>query len=812
MSDSGPSGGMSFPQKVHTEDEDFVIELDDHHLDGAHDAYGMDDRSRCKRRKRCGQCGPCQVKENCMKCHFCVRKDVLKQTCIYRKCIYLRSKPKPYSRPHQSPQGGNVSPQRAHGHPSQVKSPPLGSHSGMAFHDAGGHLPDARSENPFFPSQLPQQPSMVHGAHPNNGYLSPPNPVLERTAALPNAAGNNSLNMQMNMSPHQHVQANATSPPVQKPDHTSPVMPQPVNSPLAAGMPGLHATPMSSCSSVPHMSASLSHVGPTIPLVMQQMSNNSLSGLPTLPTMGNIPGLGDRSLNDYRSVDQFPLSGHHPHFPSVHPHMTQREPSGLFSDHARISHMNYNHTANHLDTLGRGPNDSSCMYHPGLSYSMPGPFQPSGPSFFTGPADMNPFRSNFLNSFPPGYSYPPDRYREGFGTLPFSRLGITSPTSFPQYPGQGGGYRVGNALSQQYYNSQHGCPKNGSRPPVSPSIDDVKVIQEGYNKNSSQKSTANENDVPKQCKNRKNSEFEFISPKGREKKMKKEKLDNSPRDQLFSSMAHLQPWNDLFAHHAMFGGDPLSPNNLAMSQIERWRLSPWYNSRSDDVRSRASTSTLSSDFECEVIGIDDQQVNALIRSDGCNSIEIEFDNRSISSTDSSPRKMLCRSSLSCEGLISPDKNLQLPFNRPLSPEPRSFFHPWNNRSPITMMSEQEMMKSFKKAFNIPDSFSTSKKNGGISSDTFKYNLGHNQTTDMRKGSALIENEKPKTKTFVKESVCIKQDLGEEGSVQLELPGNKVTIENIVFTEELLKNSSDIEELRKFISNSQGSTDQNHVND
>lgn len=46
--------------------------------------------SRVKRRKRCGECGPCQVKQNCGTCIQCQRRSVLKQSCIYRKCLYLR--------------------------------------------------------------------------------------------------------------------------------------------------------------------------------------------------------------------------------------------------------------------------------------------------------------------------------------------------------------------------------------------------------------------------------------------------------------------------------------------------------------------------------------------------------------------------------------------------------------------------------------------------------------------------------------------------------------------------------------------------
>lgn len=50
-----------------------------------------------KRRTRCGQCGPCQIKNDCGQCKHCLNKAVLKQSCIYRKCLYLRCKPNPNS-------------------------------------------------------------------------------------------------------------------------------------------------------------------------------------------------------------------------------------------------------------------------------------------------------------------------------------------------------------------------------------------------------------------------------------------------------------------------------------------------------------------------------------------------------------------------------------------------------------------------------------------------------------------------------------------------------------------------------------------
>ncbi|GFN87666.1 hypothetical protein PoB_001417200 [Plakobranchus ocellatus] len=65
---------------------------------------------RLKRRRRCGQCAPCQVKENCNKCQYCMRKDVLKQACIYRKCVYLRKPVPRFRQDAPPPSNGAASP------------------------------------------------------------------------------------------------------------------------------------------------------------------------------------------------------------------------------------------------------------------------------------------------------------------------------------------------------------------------------------------------------------------------------------------------------------------------------------------------------------------------------------------------------------------------------------------------------------------------------------------------------------------------------------------------------------------------------
>lgn len=783
MSEGGPPPGLSFPQKVHTEDEDFVIELDESHMAGHHDMYGLDDRSRCKRRKRCGQCGPCQVKENCMKCHFCIRKDVLKQTCIYRKCVYLRSKPKPYSRSHQSPSGRVSPPRDVIQHSPVVKSPPAAALAGMPYPEPGIHLPEPRTENhAYFPAQIPQQPNVA--PQQNNGYISPPNPVMDaRTPSLPNHTAGTPMNMQMSASPH--VQNNATSPSLQKHSNaSSPVVPHPVNSPMAA----IHGIPTPISSSVtPHI-PSMHHMGPTIPPVFPPMSSNSLSSIPHVPSLSNIPGISDRAINDFRTPDQFSLTPHHPlpHYPSVHPHMAHRDP-GLFGDPSRMSHMNFN-TPNHIDTFSRGPNDSSCMYHPGLPYSVPGHLQPSGPSFITGAAEMNPFRSNFLNSFPPGYSYPPDRYRDGFGSLGFPRLGMpSSAAAFPQYTGQGHGYGMGNSFSQQYLNSQHGCPKNGSRPPVSPSTDDVKVLQEGYfNDEKNKKSKALSVDL---CSPKSVTSDTSSSHKGDNEQSEKNNAGMlnwllSPKHsglELSPRMEHLRVWADFYSSRSISKDEfdtRLSQRSFARSDSsssksslwEPWKLPSWYSPRRDDVRSRASTCTLS-DFECEVISVDDHQLNALIRSDGCNSIEIEFDNRSLcSGEDASPRKLPSRNSISD---LSPLKtNSFEPIDKLQIIEPRSLLIPFHSNSSKC----------------VPKSVSESSVLG----------ISSKQASNLKLNSDSISLSAKQSKVFIDGPVIIKQDFEEDGTLQLEIPGSKVTIEDAVLDPVLEKQCSDIHELRRFL--------------
>jgi len=50
------------------------------------------DKPKRKRRKRCGQCEPCQLKEDCGTCYVCRNKGQVNAICKLRKCLVLRKK------------------------------------------------------------------------------------------------------------------------------------------------------------------------------------------------------------------------------------------------------------------------------------------------------------------------------------------------------------------------------------------------------------------------------------------------------------------------------------------------------------------------------------------------------------------------------------------------------------------------------------------------------------------------------------------------------------------------------------------------
>lgn len=168
---------FNMPLHVQTPEDEYI--MDDHYHDNGmtspHElGTWMDDQSdgggkfRLKRRRRCGQCGPCQVKENCGKCQYCVRKDILKQACIYRKCVYLR-KPVPRFRPD------------AAGSSSSNSSG--GGAGGVGAGAVSGGSSSSNSTNKGSPQKPSSTPSAVSNHHSTHPTPSPFNPSAMAAAA-----------------------------------------------------------------------------------------------------------------------------------------------------------------------------------------------------------------------------------------------------------------------------------------------------------------------------------------------------------------------------------------------------------------------------------------------------------------------------------------------------------------------------------------------------------------------------------------------------------------------------------------------------
>lgn len=168
---------FNMPLHVQTPEDEYV--MDDHYHDNGmtspHElGTWMDDQSdgggkfRLKRRRRCGQCGPCQVKENCGKCQYCLRKDILKQACIYRKCVYLR-KPVPRFRPD------------AAGSSSSNSSG--GGAGGVGVGAVSGGSSSSNSTNKGSPQKPSSTPSAVTNHHSTHPTPSPFNPSAMAAAA-----------------------------------------------------------------------------------------------------------------------------------------------------------------------------------------------------------------------------------------------------------------------------------------------------------------------------------------------------------------------------------------------------------------------------------------------------------------------------------------------------------------------------------------------------------------------------------------------------------------------------------------------------
>lgn len=643
---SAEDASLQFPLHVSTEDEEFVIEKDSDDVTSPHGPQ-FDDQGflsnedqiggvRLKRRRRCGQCGPCQVKENCNKCHYCVRKDVLKQTCVYRKCVYLRSKPKPYSR-----QPKEVIPlsQRP-----LVNSPPT-------------DVPRPTSQQ--VTSLFPDNNGLAKTLMPNNTVSSPPLPFPFGLPSGPTTQTESKFKPPTSVAPDlfgsmcEHKGSNPTlslSGPMN--NHQSPLIPSLTNNSLTS--------PISDFSSTfprPSIHVPLPHSIRESPLM-------------------HYPGYGRAMVNEARPDIQSPCM-YSP--PSLRPPL----PSSVSP--MNMSPFDRNPVGGYLDRPPNGPTylpNSPDLYRPFTSIPSASPGYPySTQSRFSHNAAVYPSAPSL-----PGYS--------GLGMHP-SLHPSAMPSSGPHY----GAFQTPSFTSNQSI----GCPKNGQCPPASQTLD-TQLMQERYGSTPNSKDNVSSKDKAKESKNDSTTDEVELAEQARNV------FNLAERRRRSSSSSDCFDYSSRKDRYKLppIPAAPLFCANMPwdMFNVYNWSRRP-ASVLSDDT---SHASVTSSDFECDIIGIDDLQINAMIRSDGCNSIAIEFDDRA---------------------------------------------------------SETSGMST---------------KSG---------NTGSSQNSE-NECSTLVK------KVYIQGSVHLKQDLGEEGIIQLELPGNKVTLEEAYLDSELASYSCDVDELLNFI--------------
>lgn len=339
---------------------------------------------------------------------------------------------------------------------------------------------------------------------------------------------------------------------------------------------------------------------------------------------------------------------------------------------------------------------------------------PNGPTYLPNSSDLyRPFTS--IPSATPGYPYSTQsRYSHNAAVYPtassipgYSGLGMHPPLHPSAMSGNGPHYGAFQTPSFPS-NQSIGCPKNGQCPPAS-QILDTPLMQERYGStHNSKDSVSSKNNLKKT----KNSEAHCPADELELAEHTRSVFNLTERRRRSSSSSDY--WEFLSRKDRQkLPSIPSAPNFCGNMPWDMFNIYSWgrrpASVLSDDT---SHASVTSSDFECDIIGIDDLQINAMIRSDGCNSIEIEFDGRASETS----------------GLI------------------------------------------------------TKPGNPGSSQNS------ENET----------ECPTPVKKIYIQGSVHLKQDLGDEGIIQLELPGNKVTIENACLDSELASYSCDLDGLLDFI--------------
>ncbi|XP_071099290.1 arginine-glutamic acid dipeptide repeats protein-like [Haliotis cracherodii] len=692
------------PIKIETEHEQFVVQLDNSEygddellspnesgdFSEYHEYQDGGGKLRLKRRRKCGQCGPCQVKENCDKCHFCLRRDVLKQSCIYRKCLYLRKKmPRIRS---DSLSSNNGLPRPA------IQVPPSGHPTSPPVMCVSPNQGPIQSPNEINSCRLPQaSPTFVPSSHgPSPPGPSPPGPNSQ--SSIPDSS------RQQHLDPLRGFQADVRH---MTPDNVRPFSQEsmrshsverprsiqgdvrPMSTEAVRSPPASQVSPAQSelLRQMPtgHYQARINH--------LQHLQNSQIPQLPK-DQIGprTLDQLGPRALEQLR------------HFGPEHYGAVQYgHPRHVIPPHGLPNPYGFppgnippvSSTQMGLPQACRYSVPTQPAFHPHLAYNSnlrPHSFNSSTPSgtlmtppFYPPPP---PPVATSLASIPLGQYHPPPQ-----GT--FSAGGFGSPHT-AIYPG---------GLYPPF------------RPPNEPFIYHARLPPPSsvFSEHASQMSQFRDQylrkteDEEEDCK-----KFDIfrLTKKNDAELMREKYAEESGRSSVESVI--------------------VSDKEQLNSKV------PLPKSRVDDDLLE-QINNISREDQCNVtITIDDLKMQAFIRSDGVNNLEIEIESPNMS-PDSLPR--------------SPNKE-----------------HSSN---------------------------SSSSSDAQISSkSSLEKNIDENSDGSCKQTS----KQTPCRKQTVTGTVCLKQDLGDEGIMQLELPGHKVQIEETLLEEQLVKQSENPEELLQFISN------------
>ncbi|XP_041367464.1 ras guanine nucleotide exchange factor K-like [Gigantopelta aegis] len=658
---------------------------------------------RLKRRRKCGQCGPCQVKENCDKCHFCLRRDVLKQSCIYRKCLYLRKKP---SRVRDC-----VPPSSSSRHPSSSQSPSAASSSACV-------------STPVQNSTSPLSPISVDGSH-----CRPPQPS---PSYIPGNSSATNSHQHLTPDPHRPLLGVDPLPAGFQPDplRQLPVPPPPdplrssYQSPPQADVLRSHSADQARS---PHadmrpMSSDTVRSLPTSQAPPTPVSVDQLRPMPTDP----LHHMQSESLRQFQNNHLRPFQADQLRpplgmeslrpFPSEQYGMAYGPPRHVWPPPGLPSPYNFQ-----TNNMNMGASPSCRMSLPdACRYSMPAqPSFPHHPHHHHMPFNIN---SDFRPPVPFGTpsSLGPPMNPPFYPPPPVPPVPSTSLPTLPivQY----------SASQETYPGSRFAAPPmyTGSlyspfRPPSEPYIYHAQFppMESVFSGNGSKMAYFRDQFLRHCDKSDLSKDFHSNTFADDDKAMMLEKYRCIIEDSVMSS------------------------SSLKLS--EKMDTKEFYSSCKDiDDDLREEMSRITRDGECNVcISIDDYKMQAFIRSDGVNNLEIEIE----SPVELSPNN-------TCS-----NKNK----------------HPENHNN------------------NNNNNNSTNNNNNNNKTNNNNSNIADTESPKPREVIAPVAR-----RTTVVGTVCIRQDLGDEGIMQLEVPGHRVFLEETILDDTIISQSDKPAELIHFI--------------